>query len=351
LSTIRAIPIPIRKYVTFNSLYQLLLLESSLHGQTTKMPFQHTLEGLLNKGKAKVDEFTNHSPQSQPQYRPPPPIPTSTKPQRPSIPTSTKPSTSPTTPYWQAAFNPSTSISQIFQQETGAHGWGNNESQNYTTDSRNCFFTPDNKLVLRAIAEPSNENKYTSARLISHQKLDRQRGCLTAILTAPCAAGIWPAFWLLPSQPFTWPNDGEIDIFESWNGDCVNHSCLHWGHYNGEDWNKHRVVETAIPDMGQQAHCFELAWDQPENSEGGRLVWYIDGRAVMKAEIPRGTRRISDWRIILNVAMGGNVCGGKLPADGRYDFVVHELKMSGEPVGGWERFESDFETTRGGKTM
>jgi hypothetical protein len=103
--------------------------------------------------------------------------------------------------------------------------------------------------------------------------------------------------------------------------------------------------------MGQRATCFELAWDQPEDGVGGRLVWYIDGRAAMKASIPGGTRRMSDWRVILNVAMGGNVCGGKLPREGWYDFVVHELKMSEEPVGGWARFGEDWERTREGKTM
>jgi hypothetical protein len=131
----------------------------------------------------------------------------------------------------------------------------------------------------------------------------------------------------------------------------VNHSCLHWGHYNGEDWDKHRVVETPIPDMGQRPHVFELAWDQPEDGVGGKLVWYIDGRAVMKASIPAGTRRISDWKVILNVAMGGNVCGGRLPEIGLYDFVVHELKMSAEPTGSWRRFAEDWERTREGKTL
>ena len=71
----------------------------------------------------------------------------------------------------------------------------------------------------------------------------------------------------------------------------------------------------------------------------------------MKADIPPGTRRISDWNIILNVAMGGNVCGGRLPSDGTYDFVVHELKMSEEPIGGWNQFGMDWQRGREGKTM
>ncbi|KAH6712072.1 glycoside hydrolase family 16 protein [Leptodontidium sp. MPI-SDFR-AT-0119] len=331
------------------------------------MSFQKHLDGLLNKGKAKFKEFTdqNHAPNQQQnqypnQYQQPNPYPNQYQqpPQNygpPPVPYGSRPggpSQQPVRPYWQAAFNPSTPVSHIFEQETGAHGWGNNESQNYTSDPRNSFFTPDGKLVLRGIVQTSApDNKYTSARLVSHQKLDRQRGCLTAVLSAPCAAGIWPAFWLLPSKPFTWPTDGEVDIFESWNGDSVNHSCLHWGHFNGEDWNKHRVVDTPIPSMAHQPQVMAFAWDQPENGQGGRAVWYINGGVVMKADIPPGTRRISDWNIILNVAMGGNVCGGRLPGDGTYDFVVHELKLLDEPIGGWNQFGMDWQNGREGKTM
>lgn len=167
------------------------------------------------------------------------------------------------------------------------------------------------------------------------------------VATPPCAPGIWPAIWLLPSEPFQWPNEAEIDILETWNADGVNHTCLHWGQFNGEDWNKHRVIETHVDNMANRPIRYEFAWEQAEsvgrNDGGGRAVWYIDGRAVMKAEIPHGARRISDWQVIINVAMGGNVCQGKTPADGRYDLVVHELKMMEQPSGGWGQFEADWQ--------
>lgn len=62
----------------------------------------------------------------------------------------------------------------------------------------------------------------------------------------------------------------------------------------------------------------------------------------MKAEIPPGARRISDWQVIINVAMGGNVCQGKTPREGSYDMVVHDLRFIEEPTGGWGRFEQDW---------
>ena len=81
------------------------------------------------------------------------------------------------------------------------------------------------------------------------------------------------------------------------------------------------------------------------------MLWLIDGGGVMRAEIPEGTRRLKEWNVVINVAMGGNVCGGKTPKEGSYDFVVHDLRMSGEPDGGWGRVEQDWKRTREGHTM
>jgi len=81
------------------------------------------------------------------------------------------------------------------------------------------------------------------------------------------------------------------------------------------------------------------------------MAWYIDGRSVMRADIPQGARRMSDWRILLNVAMGGNVCAGQMPQDGQVDFVVHELMMLDAPPGGWEQFGRDWPQMKEGQTM
>jgi beta-glucanase (GH16 family) len=252
--------------------------------------------------------------------------------------------------YWTAEFFPSTPVHHNFRHETGANGWGNNEAQNYTNSPENSFHTPDSSLTIRAIA---NNGVYTSARLTSHQLLARPRGYVTATVVAPSAKGIWPAFWLLPADPFTWPGDGEIDIFEAWDAGLVNHSCLHWGHYNGEDWNKHRVIETPLPELRDRPHTFGLAWSEEGGIPGwrGRLMWYVDGRPVMKAQIPPGMRRMEDFRVLLNVAMGGKVNGGKLPDNGVYDFVVRELKMCDDPPGGWGVFEGGWGSVPEGKTM
>ena len=106
-------------------------------------------------------------------------------------------------------------------------------------------------------------------------------------------------------------------------------------------------METNIDNMAHKTIRYEFVWEQDEskgrNDGGGRAMWYIDGRSVMKAEIPPGARRMDDWQIIINVAMGGNVCQGKMPADGHYDLVLHELKLMDEPTSGWGQFEADWQ--------
>ncbi|KAI1332100.1 concanavalin A-like lectin/glucanase domain-containing protein [Xylariaceae sp. FL0255] len=300
-----------------------------------------------------------------------PPVPSHSRPGGPiaSLPSDinnpNNPSAARSPIYWRPIFKPEVPVDKEFDHRLGhgePWGWGNNELQNYTAEKTNSFHTADGKLVVRAISlpiHPDPDARFTSARLVSKATLGRRDGCLTAWMTLPCAEGIWPAFWLLPREPFVWPHEGEIDIAESWNGDRENHSCLHWGFYNGEDAQKHLVRTTHIPDMPQRPVRFDFVWQcsttgvrhDGKSEGGGRLVWYIDGRPVMRNVMPPGTRLIEDWVVLFNVAMGGNVCQGKQPRDGSYDMVIHGMQMSELPDGGWAKFDHDWEHCADGAVM
>ncbi|KAJ9123609.1 hypothetical protein QFC24_003825 [Naganishia onofrii] len=267
---------------------------------------------------------------------------------------------------WKADFGQDSSVKTNFYHEVGNHGWGNNEAQNYVDSPANSFHghhtsadgnTTTQALIIRAIINHSAHDKahqaYTSARLSSHQGLGRPRGYLSARITAPVAPGIWPAFWLLPQDPFVWPNEGEVDIMESWNGDPDNHSCLHWGHYNGQDWNKHRVLKTRTPGLPTpDGVVFGFAWSEDEATGGnnGKLIWYINDVAVMRAAKPVGTRPMKDFRILLNIAVGGTLNKGRLPEDGVYEMAVRDMEVwDAPPRGGWVGFERDWKRTQEGK--
>ncbi len=226
-------------------------------------------------------------------------------------------------------------ISHSWEHKVGQHGWGNEELQNYTTSAANSFASGA-KVVLRAAVDSAQSHaseRYTSARLVHRQNIG-SGGTLRFRVTAPVAAGIWPAIWLLPREPFSWPTDGEIDLLEVANGSAVNTSCLHWGHYNAEDHFKHRVVKTALSAVASaQGETFSFAW------EGGRAVWYVAGRAVMKAIMPSGSRPLREFNLVANIAMGGTLCNHTNPKDGTYDMIIHELSVVDElPT----TFDSDF---------
>ncbi|KAK8925603.1 hypothetical protein H634G_10141 [Metarhizium anisopliae BRIP 53293] len=305
------------------------------------MSWKDKLKGL----KADFESMIHPRDQAQDQQPPPPPM-ASRPPPGPSPSFHT---------YWVPRLYPDTPVHVEWDAKlgNGPDGWGNQELEHYTAAPENSFHTPNGQLVIRALANnssPSPEQKYTSARLVSRHTLERDQGVLTAVITSPCAEGIWPAFWLLPQEPFSWPVDGEIDIAETWNGDHENRTCLHWGQHHEAD--KHRVLGTKIPDMHARPVRYDFAWQQPGGQPGqGRMIWYIDGRPVMKAPIPAGTRPMREMTILLNVAMGGNVCAGKTPADGYYDMVVYTMYLASElEHGGWERFESDWGSAPSGNT-
>ncbi|KAJ5724787.1 hypothetical protein N7493_006515 [Penicillium malachiteum] len=292
------------------------------------MPFRQALQGFIDKAEKSWDELNNRSPQPAQSYNRPPP---------PPIPTSTKPSSGyqeqPPQIYWQPNLHPQAPVSANFYHEQGQHGWGNNESQNYIDSPQNSFHSAQgDAVIVRALinhGHPDHAQKFTSARLSSHQTLSRPRG-----------------------YPFKWPEDGEVDIMEAWNGDAVNHTCLHWGHFNGQDWNKHRVLETPIPNISSPVGVkYDFIWDEDESTGRGRLVWLIDGVPIMRAEKPPGTRKMSEFRILINIAVGGNVCQGNLPSDGCYETVVRELAMWDAPPGGWREFDRAWMNARDGKTM
>jgi beta-glucanase (GH16 family) len=252
-------------------------------------------------------------------------------------------------------FSPEIPLSVHFDFDLGGGGWGNNELQTYTSFPPNAFHSPHRSLILRAIANsraPAERDRFTSARLLSKQRLARRRGYLSAVIAAPSARGVWPAFWLLPEEPFKWPEDGEVDVFEAWDGNQENHSCLHWGGYSDPgDKKKHRVANTSIQGI-TQPHEYGFAWEQPEwGTEGGKMVWYVDGRPVLKADKPPGTRRFEGWRVLLNIAMGGTVCHGSKPRDGSYQMEIFALTMKDDPPGGWSKFEEDWNQAHEGRTL
>ena len=104
----------------------------------------------------------------------------------------------------------------------------------------------------------------------------------------PQGQGIWPAFWMLPTDWVYggWAASGEIDIMELVGHDPYTvHGTLHYGGpwpqntYSGDHYT---IAESFADDF----HTFAVEWEE------GEIRWYVDDvhvQNIVRAGIERGT--------------------------------------------------------------
>lgn len=187
--------------------------------------------------------------------------------------------------------------------------WANGEKQHYTDRETNVFVSNG---TLKIVAKKeiytyeSSTKEYTSARLITKDKVEFTYGRIDVRAKLPQGVGTWPAIWTLGANidAVSWPACGEIDIME------------HWGHIPGiASSATHntacsggcpdvRVGETLITDYATEFHVYSLEWTEDE------LRFLIDDN--FKYWYKPNPKTNDNWPynadqfIILNVAMGGD---------------------------------------------
>lgn len=185
-------------------------------------------------------------------------------------------------------------------------GWGNNELQYYTPRPENSYVSNGN-LVIVARHEPYQGRNYTSARLRSFAKQDFLYGRIEARIKLPSTQGIWPAFWMLPTdwEYGGWAASGEIDIVESTNVADTIYGAIHYG----GQWPANTSSGGSYSDgndFSDDFHTYAIDW------EPTRIRWYVDG-ILYNAENSWWSSGGSypapfdkPFHLLLNVAVGGN---------------------------------------------
>lgn len=243
--------------------------------------------------------------------------------------------------------------------EFGLDGWGNNELQYYTNRSVNSFVS-DGTLKIIARQENFSGSAYTSARIRSINKVDFRYGRIEARIKLPSTPGVWPAFWMLPTNsPYGgWASSGEIDVMESVNfADRIYGTIHHGGPWPGNQYNGNNVVNGT--DFSQGFHEYAVEWFPDQ------IRWYLDGQlyhtvnsdAWFATLAPPGNSRAPfdvDFHLLLNVAVGGNFPGNptgssQWPQTMEVDYVrVYQLEngpFSGFPASIPGQIEAeDFDT-------
>jgi beta-glucanase (GH16 family) len=200
---------------------------------------------------------------------------------------------------------------RIWQMETGAGGWGNEELQYYTDGSENVFLDGAGHLAI-VVRQPDPKLRdgrysgcaYTSARLISKDRVALRYGLVKARIQVPDGRGIWPAFWMLGQDIDSagWPQCGEIDVMEVLGQDPA---VVHGPGYSGAAGvtASHRAGVS----LAAGFHVYCVAW------EPSRIRWYLDDQ--LYATVVPGDLRGRPWvfdhdcYLLINVAVGGTFPG------------------------------------------
>lgn len=236
------------------------------------------------------------------------------------------------TPQWCDEFN-GTANSAInsgnWTYDTGSSGFGNHELETYcdptvtpavapcSNATPNAYIDGNGHLVIQVIG--SANGPWTSARLKSQGLKTFHAGRIEASLQIPSHAGLWPAFWMLGSQPgVNWPIVGESDIMENWprtsniSGPGATGNCS--------------TIHTAMTDGTGKGKCFTFPSGQQIDTafhtygqiwSANMIQYYIDDPTqpyfvVTASDLAAGdtwpfSSSANPFFIIMNIAVGGTL--------------------------------------------
>lgn len=198
----------------------------------------------------------------------------------------------------------------------GKPGWGNDERQYYTDSTDNAAHDGAGNLVIttREITDGSGPQcyygpcEYTSARLVTQDKVETAYGRIEARVRVPVGQGLWPAFWSLGTDIIEnpWPQAGEIDVMEHVGREPNRvFGTIHGpGYSGGQSFGNDYVFDVPV---AQDFHEYAVEW-RPEE-----IVWEVDGIRYHEA-VPADVDP-SEWVfehpffLLLNTAIGGNFGG------------------------------------------
>ncbi len=198
--------------------------------------------------------------------------------------------------------------------DTGGGGWGNNELQHYTSRPENAYLL-NGKLMIEAHREAYQGNAYTSARLVTRDKMVFTGGRIEVRAKLPSGRGTWPAIWMLGENITSvgWPRCGEIDIMEhvGYQPDSV-FGTVHTEAFN-HLLNTHQGGQAYATDLETNFHVYSIDWGEKS------IAFKLDGNTYFTFTKPANATT-EEWPfdqphyLLLNLAVGGN-WGGQQGVD------------------------------------
>ncbi|MCL2603876.1 MAG: family 16 glycosylhydrolase [Defluviitaleaceae bacterium] len=204
----------------------------------------------------------------------------------------------------------------------GLTGWGNDEAQYYHADN---VTVADGMLRIEARSEnrsspTEGRRSYTSGRIRSTgtpgigEGVSFLYGRVEARIKLPAGNGMWPAFWMLPTDsPYGgWPMGGEIDIMEAMGRfPGRSSSAIHFGTEWPGNTYTHNVYNFPEGQSITDFNVYAVEW------EPGRIRFYVNDTLTWtqtgwwsrhpdeEANFPFPAPFDQPFHILLNLAVGG----------------------------------------------
>ncbi len=161
----------------------------------------------------------------------------------------------------------------------------------------NPFSISNGVLTITAANTPTSDLaalsgfKYTSGLLTTEKSFSQTYGYFEMKAELPAGQGVWPAFWLLPTDG-TWPP--ELDVMEQVGGGNVYET----SHYrNASGATTQSAFATYVPGNTTGFHTYGVLWTSTT------LSWYVDGVEVATAAPPSDMNK--PMYMLVNLAVGG----------------------------------------------
>lgn len=132
---------------------------------------------------------------------------------------------------------------------------------------------------------------YTSGMITTHHSFSQTYGYFEMKAKLPAGQGLWPAFWLLPTD-LTWPP--EIDIMEVIGSKTD--QLVTSVHYDSGGYQMSSDT-TVVSGMTTGFHTYGVDWQKDA------ITWYFDGQQVFKIATPAGMDK--PMYMLANLAVGG----------------------------------------------
>jgi len=208
-----------------------------------------------------------------------------------------------------------------WEHEVNCWGGGNGEDQCYVADAKNSYVEGGVLHIVAIKDAPSGpegggsgntgivSKGHSSARLRTKNLADFKYGRIEARLRLPFGQGLWPAFWMLPTDEAYggWAASGEIDIMEAVNlnpSEAV-HGTLHYGGAWPENTNT-GLSTTPSSNPWENFHLYAVEWEE------GEVRWFVDDvhyqtqTEWFSSAAPYPAPFDQPFHILLNVAVGGS---------------------------------------------